>query len=82
MGRRRKRRKKIIVRRRRIPSVFQCPSCGYTSVTVSINRKEGKVLVKCASCGLEQTFDLVPYLEPVDYYSRFLDHFEEQVSLT
>ena len=80
MGRRRRRRKRIIVRKRRIPSIFQCPNCGYNSVAVTFNRKEGKVLVKCSSCGLEYTFDIVPYLEAVDYYSRFLDRYEEQVS--
>lgn len=77
MGRRRRRRKIRLVPKKRLPKIFQCPRCGNTSVSVMINKKEGKVAVKCSSCGLEAEFKYNPYLAEVDYYSRFLDAYEE-----
>lgn len=77
MGRRKRRRKIRLVPKKRLPKIFQCPQCGNTSVSVMINKKEGKVVVKCSSCGLEAEFEYNPYLAEVDYYSRFLDAYEE-----
>ncbi len=76
MGRRKRRRKVVLKPKRKLPTVFQCPSCGYNSVSVSIRKKDKLVLVKCSVCGLHLTFDYNPYLVEVDYYSKFLDSFE------
>jgi len=62
--------------------MFQCPNCGYMSVTVTINKKDKEAIVKCSSCGLSHKLPLSPYLDPVDYYGKFLDWYEEQVSVT
>jgi len=77
MGRRRSRRRRIVRPKRKLPSVFQCPSCGYVAVSVSINRGSGDVKVVCSHCGLSYSFEYNPYFQPVDYYSKFLDKFEE-----
>lgn len=77
MGRRKRRRKIRLVPKKRLPKIFQCPQCGNTSVSVIINKKEKKVFVKCSSCGLEAEFEYNPYLAEVDYYSKFLDAYEE-----
>ena len=79
LGRRRKRRKIIVKKVRRLPTIFQCPRCGKTSVSVVINKKEQHVFVKCAACGLAHDFEYNRHLEPVDYYSMFIDWFEEEV---
>lgn len=78
MGRRRRRRKIVLRPKRKLPEVFQCPRCGYNTVGVTSNREAGTVTVRCSYCGLRYSFGLNPYLHPVDYYSRFLDRFEEE----
>ncbi len=77
MGRRRRRRKIRLKPRRSLPKIFQCPRCGETSVSVMIDRRKGVARVVCSNCGLEAEFEYNPYLAEVDYYSRFLDAYEE-----
>ncbi len=77
MGRRKRRRKIRLRPRRRLPKIFQCPRCGETSVSVLIDRRKGVARVVCSSCGLEAEFEYNPYLAEVDYYSKFLDAYEE-----
>lgn len=78
MGRRRRKRARPrLVPKRKLPTVFQCPSCGATTVSVSVTKgKEKKVIVTCANCGLRGEYEYNPYLHPVDYFSKFLDDFE------
>ncbi len=77
MGRRKRRRKPRLRPKRRLPKIFQCPRCGETSVSVIIDRRKGVAKVICSSCKLSAEFDYNPYLAEVDYYSRFLDAYEE-----
>jgi len=79
MGRRKRRRKIIRRPKRKIPSIFQCPSCGRIAVSVHMDKATETVTVKCSFCGLSKTYDLNPYLEAVDYYGRFLDAYQEMV---
>ncbi|MCD6562589.1 MAG: hypothetical protein J7K23_01580 [Thermoproteales archaeon] len=79
MGRRRKGRKIRVRVKKKLPTLFQCPRCGFTTVGVSIDKKLGFVTVRCSNCGLTYVFEYNQYLQPVDYYSRFLDNFEEGV---
>ncbi|OYT31924.1 MAG: hypothetical protein B6U94_01520 [Thermofilum sp. ex4484_79] len=79
MGRRRRGRKIRVRVKKKLPTLFQCPRCGFTTVSVLINKKLGTATVKCSSCGLTYTFEYNQYLQPVDYYSRYLDKFEEGV---
>ncbi|AKG38889.1 hypothetical protein MA03_05955 [Infirmifilum uzonense] len=77
MGRRRKRSRPRLVPKRKLPTVFQCPACGATAVSVSVLKgKEKKVIVTCANCGLRGEYEYNQYLHPVDYFSRFLDDYE------
>lgn len=78
MGRRKRRRARArLVPRRRLPTVFQCPSCGATAVSVRVAKgKEKKVVVSCANCGLMGEYEYNQYLHPVDYFSKFLDDYE------
>ena len=74
MGRRRKSRKKLLLKpKKTLPKIFTCPHCGAPLVNVKIDRKEGKVLVNCGSCGLEAEFNYIPGLLPVDYFNKFVD---------
>ncbi len=77
MGRRKRRRKLRLRPKRRLPKIFQCPRCGETSVSVLIDRRKGVAKVICSSCKLSAEFEYNPYLAEVDYYSRFLDAYEE-----
>ncbi|MEZ0345954.1 MAG: hypothetical protein ABWK01_05335 [Infirmifilum sp.] len=77
MGRRRKRSRPRLVPKRRLPTVFQCPSCGASAVSVTVTKgKEKIVLVTCANCGLQGKYEYNQYLHPVDYFSKFLDDYE------
>lgn len=78
MGRRRRKRARArLVPKRRLPTVFECPSCGTTAVSVSVSKgKEKKVRVVCSNCGLQGEYEYNPYLSHVDYFSRFLDDYE------
>ncbi|WP_054856962.1 hypothetical protein [Vulcanisaeta sp. JCM 16159] len=74
MGRRRKSRKKLMLKpKKTLPKIFTCPHCGAPLVNVKIDKKEGKVLVNCGSCGLEAEFNYIPGLLPVDYFNKFVD---------
>lgn len=77
MGRRKSRRKIAVRPRRTLPKVFQCPRCGALSVNVSISKQDNKVRVACSSCGLVEEFGYKDYYQPVDYYAKFLDAYEE-----
>jgi len=80
MGRRRRGRRRRVYRpKKRIPNIFSCPYCGRKSVGVSINKKEGTVVVKCGACSLGEgySFEYDENLKPVDYYSQFVDLFYE-----
>ncbi|MCC6003210.1 MAG: hypothetical protein LM590_02605 [Thermofilum sp.] len=80
MGRRKRRRSRpVVVVKRKLPTVFQCPSCGAQAVSVVVRKgKAAKyVLVRCSNCGLNKQYAYNEYLEPVDYFSRFLDDYEE-----
>ena len=80
MGRRRKGRKIRPRPKRKLPEIFQCPRCGSASVSVSVNKSEGMVKVVCSNCKLSYSFEYNQYLHPVDYYSMFLDKFEEELA--
>ena len=74
MGRRRRGRKRRILRpKKKIPNVFPCPYCGKKNVGVLIDKKKGTVVVKCGACQIEAKFEYDEALQPVDYYSRFVD---------
>ncbi|MBS7249856.1 MAG: hypothetical protein KIH08_04585 [Candidatus Freyarchaeota archaeon] len=76
MGRRR--RKKVQRRpERRIPTVFECPSCGENAVKVEINKAEELATVGCGNCGLTKKVKITKLTETVDAYSEFVDAFYE-----
>jgi len=79
LGRRRRGRRIRPRPRRRLPEIFQCPKCGEETVSVSVNKEIGTVKVMCSKCGLSYEFEQNPYLHPVDYYSKFVDKFEEEI---
>ncbi|MEM1538525.1 MAG: hypothetical protein QXK12_02440 [Candidatus Nezhaarchaeales archaeon] len=70
----RKRRRKIIKRLpKRIPSVFTCPNCDSKSVTVEIDRKQEKAIVKCGNCGIWAEVPSPPIYEEVHAFNKFVD---------
>ncbi len=81
MGRRKSKRRIRLRPRKRLPTVFQCPRCGVTAVSVEIRKKDGEVSVRCGSCGLGYVFEYEDILQPVDYYSKFVDKYAESLEL-
>jgi len=80
LGRRKKSRKIKVYRPRKvIPKVFPCPNCGKKTVNVEIKKSKGVVIVKCGTCLLEREYGYNEWMEPVDYYSRYVDDFYEGV---
>ncbi|HDD33941.1 MAG TPA: hypothetical protein ENG30_02185 [Thermofilaceae archaeon] len=80
MGRRKRSRKIRLRPRRTLPKIYQCPRCGAVAVSVSVDKAENLVRVKCASCGLTDTLEYREYYHPVDYYAKFLDRYEELIA--
>ncbi|MCC6053573.1 MAG: hypothetical protein LM569_05190 [Desulfurococcaceae archaeon] len=81
MGRRRKRRKIIAKRVVRIPRVFQCPHCSFTTLSIVIKKTEDRAqaIIMCGKCGLiddEDFADIPAIYQPVDVYAKFIDMYE------
>ncbi|MEM0453489.1 MAG: hypothetical protein QXO98_02385 [Sulfolobales archaeon] len=81
MGRRsRKRYKRTITALRKAPTIFQCPTCGLMTLTISIDRNDNSAVVSCSNqkCGLRAVLRNVPRIyQEVDIYAKFLDKFTE-----
>lgn len=73
MGRRR--RKVVRIVKRQLPEFYLCPKCGKNTVRATINRKQGRVVVICSSCGLSDTFEVQPKMEEIDAYCLFVDSY-------
>jgi len=80
MGRRKSKRRIRPRPRRRLPTVFQCPRCGTVSVSVSVDKSNEVVHVRCMTCGLSADFEYREFYQPVDYYAKFLDSYEEAIA--
>jgi len=75
MGRRRKGRKIEKRVKLKLPTVFECPSCGRRSVYVEMNKKESYATVSCGFCGLSAKIKITEISEPVDAYGDFVDKY-------
>lgn len=74
----RKRRKEIKIVRKKIPTIFNCPKCGSTSVSVQPDKEANKSFVKCGSCGLSGSYEVKAVMKAVDAYNMFVDEFFKQ----
>ena len=71
MGRRRRRVIRIV--KRRLPTVFECPKCGETSIRVNLPKGREQTVVQCGNCGLTEKFEIPHSLEEIDAYCKFID---------
>ena len=71
MGRRRK--KVVHIPKKRLPKFFSCPKCGKETVRVEIQREDGRAVVGCSSCGLQEEFPIKLAQGEVDIYCMFTD---------
>jgi len=71
MGRRR--RKVVHIPKKRLPKFFSCPKCGKETVRVDILREEGRAVVGCSSCGVQEEFPIKSAQGEVDVYCMFTD---------
>ena len=78
MGSRKRRVVKII--KRRLPTVFDCPECGENSIKVAINKKLGKSIIQCGSCGLKGELETKKSAEPIDVYCLFTDNLNKKTA--
>ncbi len=59
---------------RKLPTVFNCPHCGETSIKIEIDKNKNIAHLRCGHCGIEFVDDKVTDLtEPVDVYAHFID---------
>jgi transcription elongation factor Elf1 len=72
-----RKRKKVVKRMRKtIPKIFTCPNCGEKTLSISINREEGKATIRCGRCNIMEDGILVSHIEePVDAYGKFVDKY-------
>ena len=71
MGRRR--RKVVHIPKKRLPKFFSCPKCGKETVRAEISREEGRAVVGCSSCGIQEEFPVKLAQGEVDVYCMFTD---------
>ena len=71
-----RKRKKVVKRlKKTIPKIFACPNCGEKTLSVFINRDEGKATVKCGRCNIVDEISLAGVEEAVDAYGKFVDKY-------
>jgi len=72
-----RKRKKVVKRMRKtIPKIFACPNCGEKTLSILINREEGKATIKCGRCNIKEDDISVSHVEePVDAYGKFVDKY-------
>lgn len=58
---------------KKIPTVFQCPSCGKKAVRVEIDRENNIANVSCGSCKISVEIKIPPICNEVDAYGKFVD---------
>lgn len=78
MGRRRKRVVKIV--KKRLPTVFNCPSCGAEAIRVTINKGSKRAIVQCGACELKDELEFKPSDKKIDIYCKFTDRFFSESS--
>jgi transcription elongation factor Elf1 len=77
MGRRRRRIVKVV--KKKLPSVFECPKCGESSVKITFSKGSGIATIQCGSCGLKETIEVSSTFEAVDAYCKFVDNFYKKI---
>lgn len=63
-------------RKRILHGPYNCPRCNSNKLRIRIDKENRDVVAEC-ECGLARSYTLISTYEPVDYYSKLIDEYQE-----
>ena len=78
MGRRKRRKRPTTTRKLSMPKVYQCPRCGYETLSISFKKIPDNpfyklAIVKCGTCKLYLELEVPEFYKSLDVYGKVVD---------
>ena len=64
-------------RKKLLSGLYDCPKCWMHKLRIQVSKEQKEVRANC-SCGVECPLKYVPAYETIDYYNKFIDHFNKK----